>query len=248
MKIALLGDVHANLPALQAVLAHIRQQAVDAVWNTGDFVGYNAFPNEVIDQLRQTDAVSIVGNYDRKVLKFKKKKDKWQKTKRPEKYLAFKWAYKTLTKENRAYLRSLPQERRLHVSGQQILLTHGSPAAMDEALTPETPDRRFRELAQIAETDVVVCGHSHRPFARQVDGVWFINTGSVGRPDDGDPRASYAVLEIEPDDLQVKHYRLDYDIAQAVAAIQQNNFPEAFGWMLQQGRNLDEVLPLNSGQ
>jgi len=247
MKVALIGDVHANLPALHAVLAHIHQQGVKTIWNIGDWVGYNAFPNEVIDQMEQEDALSIVGNYDRKVLKFKKKKVKWAKTKRPEKYLAFKWAYKTLTKENRVFLRSLPTERRLHVSEQQILLTHGSPVAIDEALTPDTPKRRFRELAHIAGTDVVVCGHSHRPFARHVAGVWFINTGSVGRPDDGDPRASYALLQIEPDGLQVKHYRLDYDIAWAVAAIQQNNLPEAFGWMLQQGRNLDEVLRLNSG-
>ena len=247
MKIALIGDVHANLPALESVLAHIRQQNVTIVWNTGDFVGYNAFPNEVIDQLRQVDVVSIVGNYDRKVLKFKKKKSKWRQSKRPEKYLAFKWAYKTLSKKNRSYLQSLPKERRLRVNGRRILLTHGSPAATDEALTPDTPNRRFRELAQMAGTDVIICGHSHRPFARQVAGVWFINTGSVGRPDDGDPRASYAILQIEPDDLQVEHYRLDYDIVQAVKAIRQNNLPEAFAWMLQQGRNLDEVLHLNSG-
>ena len=248
MKIALIGDVHANLPALETVLAHIHRHDVDVIWNIGDWVGYNAFPNEVIDELREADAVSIVGNYDLRVLKFKKKKHKWKHTKRPEKYLAFKWAYKTLTKGNRAYLRSLPQERRLHVGEQQILLTHGSPAANNEALTPDTPKRRFRELAEMANTDVVVCGHSHSPFARHVAGVWFINTGSVGRPDDGDPRASYAILQIEPDDLQVRHYRLDYDIARAVKAIQQNDLPEAFGWMLQQGRNLDEVLRLNSNQ
>ena len=75
-----------------------------------------------------------------------------------------------------------------------------------------------------------------------------INTGSVGRPDDGDPRASYAILQIVSDDFQVEHYRLDYDIDRAVEAIQQNSLPEAFGWMLQQGRSLDEVLRLNSGQ
>jgi putative phosphoesterase len=245
MKIALIGDVHANLPALEAVLAHAGQQNVDAIWNTGDFVGYNAFPNEVIDQLRQMDAVSIVGNYDLKVLKFKKKKAKWKQAKCPLKYQAFKWAYKTLTKENGNYLHSLPKERRFRINDWRILLIHGSPAAINEALTPHTSDQRFRELARMSDSDVVICGHSHRPFARQIGGVWFINPGSVGRPDDGNPRASYAIMQIEPGKLRIKHYRLGYDIDRAVAAIQQNNLPEVFARMLWQGRNLDEILSNN---
>ncbi len=246
MKIALIGDVHANLPALETVLAHIHRQNVDAIWNIGDWVGYNAFPNQVIDRLRAEGAVSIVGNYDLKVLKFKKKKRKWKRKKRPDKYLAFKWAYKTLSKENRAYLRALPQERRLRVERWRILLTHGSPASNSEGLTAETPETRLHKLAQLAAVDVIICGHSHRPFARQVDDVWFINTGSVGRPDDDDPRAAYALLEIRPDNLQVQHYRLEYDINQAVEALQQNSLPDAFARMLQQGRNLDEVSPRQS--
>jgi putative phosphoesterase len=248
MKIALIGDVHANLPALESVLAHIRQQNVTAVWNTGDFVGYNAFPNEVINQLRQVDAVSIVGNYDLKVLKFKKKKAKWKQAKCPLKYQAFKWTYKTLTKENGNYLHSLPKERRFRIIDWRIMLIHGSPAAINEALTPHTSDQRFRELAQMSGSDVVICGHSHRPFARQIGGVWFINPGSVGRPDDGDPRATYAILQLESDKLRVKHYRLGYDIDRAVKAIRQNNLPEAFGEMLRQGRNLNEVLAENNGE
>jgi putative phosphoesterase len=242
MKVALIADVHANLPALEAVLTHAHQQNIEAIWNIGDWVGYNAFPNEVIRRLRQERAVSIIGNYDLKVLKFKKKKAKWRHTKRPEKYLAFKWAYKNLSKKNREYLRSLPKERRLRVNGQRILLTHGSPASIQEALSPDTPEKRLQKLAQMTQTDVIICGHSHRPFARQVDKVWFINTGSVGRPDDGDPRATYAILKIEPEVLQVDHHRLEYDVDRAVAALRQHQLPEAFGWMLRQGRNLDEVL------
>jgi putative phosphoesterase len=243
MKVALIGDVHANLPALEAVLTHAHQQGIEAIWNVGDWVGYNAFPNEVIHRLRQEQTASIIGNYDLKVLKYKQKKDKWRQSKRPEKYLAFKWAYKNLSKENRDYLRSLPREQRLRVAGRRILLTHGSPASTKEALTPDTPEKRLRELAQVAGAEVTVCGHSHRPFARQVDGVWFINTGSVGRPDDGDPRAAYAILQIEPGFLQVHHHRLEYDVDRAIKAIHQHNLPEAFGQMLRQGRNLDEVLP-----
>ena len=91
MKVALLGDIHANLPALEAVLNHAYGQGIDAIWNTGDWVGYNAFPNQVVTQLRESGAISIVGNYDLKVLRFKKKKKKWRHSKNPRKYLAFRY-------------------------------------------------------------------------------------------------------------------------------------------------------------
>ncbi len=245
MKVALIGDIHANLPALEAVLAHIHEQGLTKIWNVGDFVGYGAFPDEVVQRLRKTDAfsiISIVGNYDLKVLQFKQKKAKWRKKKHPQKYLAFKWAYENLSKKSRKYLRFLSQEIRMKVKGYHILLTHGSPASNSEHLTPETPEKRLRELAQTAKADIIICGHSHQPFARQVDGVWFINTGSVGRPDDGDPRACYAILEIESDKIQVQHYRVEYDVERAVAAIRERKLPEPFAQMLLQGRNLDAVL------
>lgn len=242
MKIALIGDVHANLPALEAVLTHAHEQGVEAIWNVGDFVGYGAFPDEVVQRLRKENALSIVGNYDLKVLQFKQKKKKWRKKKQPDKYLAFEWAYENLSKKSRKYLRFLSQEIRMKVKGKRVLLTHGSPASDEEPLTPDTPEKRLRELAQTAKADVIICGHSHRPFAREVDGVWFINTGSVGRPDDGDPRACYAVLEIDSKRIQVRHHRVEYDVERAVAAIREHKLPEAFAQMTLQGRNLDVVL------
>jgi putative phosphoesterase len=241
MKVAAIGDVHANLPALEAVLDHISEQEVKAIWNVGDFVGYGAFPNEVVNRLRKKGVISIVGNYDLKVLQFKEKKKKWRKKKQRPKYLAFKWAYETLSKKNRKYLRFLSQEIRMKVKGKRILLTHGSPASNEEHLTPDTSDKRLRKLAQMAKADIIICGHSHLPFARQVDGVWFINTGSVGRPDDGDPRACYAIVRFTGDEIEVQHHRIEYDVEKAVAAIREHKLPEAFAQMILQGRNLDVV-------
>lgn len=243
MKVALIGDVHANLPALEAVLAHAHRRGVEAIWNVGDFVGYGAFPDQVVRRLRQENALSIAGNYDLKALKFKKKEKKWRKSKRPEKFLAFQWARDNLSKKSRKYLRSLPQEIQLQVEGWRILLTHGSPASNEEHLTPATPEARLRDLAQMANADAIICGHSHQPFVRQVDGVWFVNTGSVGRPDDGDPRACYAILQIGPKCFQVRHYRVAYDVERAIVAIREHGLPEAFAQMMLQGRALDAVLP-----
>ncbi len=115
VKLALLGDVHANLPALEAVVVHARQRNVESIWNVGDFIGYGPFPNQVIRLLRQERAISIVGNYDLKVLEFEQKKEKWQKKKRSEKFQAAQWAFDHLSPENHEYLRSLPQERHLRV-------------------------------------------------------------------------------------------------------------------------------------
>lgn len=241
MKVALIGDVHANLPALEAVLADAQQRGVEAVWNLGDFVGYGAFPDEVVQRLQQEGALSIIGNYDVKVLKVKKKRKKWQHSKPPEKWFAFNWAYDNLSKSSRDYLKSLPKERRLEIADKRVLLTHGSPASSEEYVDSNTPEERLRGLAEMAEADIVICGHSHRAFKQKVEGVWFINTGSVGRPDDGDPRACYAIMQLRPRFFQLRHYRPEYDVEETVAAIRERGLPEAFAQMILQGRSLDAV-------
>lgn len=242
MKIALIGDIHANLPALEAVLEDARKRKVEAIWNIGDMLGYNAFPDQVVKRLRKERVVSIVGNYDLKVLKFKKKAKKWRKKKHPDKYRAFKWAWENLSKKSREYLHTLPKERRMMIAGKHILLTHGSPASNTEPLYSGMPDQRLRELAKLAEANIVICGHSHEPFARKVAGVWFVNAGSVGRSTDGDPRSSYAIMHLKaPHFFRIYHYRLDYDIERAVAAIHDNNLPPVFEQMLRQGRGLSMI-------
>lgn len=241
MKVALIGDVHANLPALEAALADAHRRGAEAVWNIGDFVGYGAFPDEVVSRLRQESALSVIGNYDLKALAAGEAKGHMAKPRPQEKRLAFRWAHDHLSEASRSFLAALPREVRLEVAGRRILLTHGSPASIDEHLWPDTPEERLRELARTAEADVVIVGHSHQPFAREAAGVWFINTGSVGRPDDGDPRACYALLSLGPRSLRVRHYRIPYDVERAVAAIRNEGLPEAFAQMTIQGRSLDAV-------
>jgi len=240
--IALIGDIHGNLPALEAILAHARKHGATAIWNVGDFVGYGVFPNEVVKLLQSEAALSISGNYDLKTLQVKEKKEKWKKSKRPEKLLAFEWAYEHLGKDSRQYLSSLPQERRFTTYGKRILITHGSPESNEEPLASETPIKRLRELAQQAQADVIIVGHSHQPFTKTVDGVLFVNTGSVGRPDDGDPRACYALLTLTPDSLSVKHYRVKYDTEKMASAVRDAGLPESFARIFLHGRSLDDLV------
>ncbi len=219
-KIAVLSDVHGNLPALEAVLADCEKHCVGQIWYLGDFVGYVPFPNEVTERLRDKNAVSIVGNYDLKFLSFARYARKCKKRKTLEMYAAFEWNYKALTGANKRYLQKLPKERRLKIAGLDVLLTHGSPADNEEGIGPMMPAERLNELSKIAKADVVLCGHTHRPFKKRAGRVLFVNAGSVGRPE-GDKRASYAIIGLSQGRVTVRHYKVEYDINRAANAIRE---------------------------
>jgi len=249
MKIALISDIHANLPALEAILKDAHKRNVEAIWNMGDILGYGAFPNQVIELAIEENIQSIIGNYDDKVLKVKEKKKDWKKGKTPEKWVAYEWTYKNLTKSNSDYLDALPNEIRLEIEGKKFLFTHASPESNEEHLAPDTPEERLEELANKADADVIIFGHSHIPFKRKVGKVWFINPGSVGRQSDGDPRTSYAILNIRhPNLFRIDHYRIEYDIERAIEAIHDSGLPELFAQMILEGRSLEKVKEKSAGK
>jgi predicted phosphodiesterase len=167
-RIVLLGDIHANLPALEAVLTHARSLGGCSIWNTGDFVGYGAFPDETVMRLQQEGATSVIGNYDLKVLKFPRRKEKWRQSKHPQKWLAFQWAYQNLSETSRAILRSLPQETVLEEG--RILLTHGSRLQTKSlSLKPRKPLAGCSTW-QLRTTGASRCCRApHQAFTRQVE-------------------------------------------------------------------------------
>lgn len=237
VKIALIGDVHGNLPALEAVLQDARNRGAIAVLDAGDAVGYGPFPDETVLHLRRQRVLSVIGNYDRQALAARRSKKGLPKN--PEKRFAVRWAGRHLSKQARAYLASLPEHRRLALGDRRLLLCHGSPEVIDEYLDTNTPAYRLAEIAGSAGADIVVSGHAHRPAAREVAGVWFVNTGSVGRPDDGDPRACYALLQLDP--FSVCHLRVPYNVDRTVAAAFEQGFPPSFARMFREGRSLEAV-------
>ena len=122
MTIALTADIHGNLPAFDAVLEHARLQSARAIWCLGDFVGYGPFPEEVVQHIQQEYILSTIGEFDRKVLRFKRRRDKWRTSKGADEYLALEWAYERLSKGSRRYLRFLSQEMRLTLRSKRVLL------------------------------------------------------------------------------------------------------------------------------
>ena len=241
IKIVLISDVHANLPALEAVFEHAGRIGYDFIWNLGDYVGYGPYPQEVVQVLRNREALAVVGNYDLKVLDFDKKKKKWKRTKNPIKYQAFRWARRHLDKKSRAYLAGLPLNLRVPWQNRRILLTHASPDSKEEPISPLTSSDRLRELGMIAEADLILSGHSHQEFQADIDHCQFINPGSVGRPGDGDPRASYALLEMQGGRVRPRFFRVTYDVDRTVGALREKGLPEIFEQVFLQGRSLDDL-------
>ncbi len=228
-KIAIFADIHGNIHALDAVIADARGRGIDMFLNAGDLVGYGVFPNEVIDVLRSIGVPSVVGNYDIEVIEGHKKP-------RGEKEIIFNFSIRTLSKSSKAYLGSLPKSLRLEFKGKRWLMTHGSPESINEHIYMNTSEIRLRSLAKKARADVIIVGHSHRPFCRTVDSMTFINPGSVGRPDDGNPKASYAIVGADP--LSVDLIRVGYDLEAAVHAIRKKDLPENLAQMLLHGVSL----------
>jgi putative phosphoesterase len=238
ITVAVLSDVHGNLPAIEAALADCNNRDIDRIWNLGDFVGYVPFPNEVIERLRDSGALSIIGNYDLKVLSFARKKQQWKKQKSADKFAVFEWNYKALSRTNRKYLGALPKTRRIKIAGLTVLLTHGSPASENEGILATMPARRLKELAVMAEADVILAGHTHRPMTRRTGKVIFLNPGSVGQPE-GDPRASYMVLRFANGRVTIKHHLVKYNIAEAAAAIRRAALSAGLIDVLEKAAGLD---------
>ena len=233
VKIAVLSDIHANLQAFKRVVSDAETRGVDTFLNAGDSIGFGPYPNEVIELLSEKNVISIVGNYDLKVIEGKVK-DKGEKN------LALKFARKELAKSCESYLFSLPHELRVEVAGKRLLVTHGSPESIEEHICHDTPIERLKILAEAAKADVIIVGHSHEQFQIKANGTIFVNPGSVGRPGDGNPQAAYAVLSFNP--FNVELVRLDYNVEDATDALRKKGLPESLSQMLLRGESLDTII------
>jgi putative phosphoesterase len=228
MRIAIFSDIHANLPALEAVLAHIRAQQFEAVYCLGDLVGYAPFPNEVIERIRDEEIPTIMGNYDDGVgferddcgCAYREADEK----RRGDQSLA--WTKAHVTADNKAFLRTLLPEIRFEADRRRVLLVHGSPRKMNEYLLEDRPLSSFQRLAASSNADVIIYGHTHKPYTKLVDNVLFVNVGSVGKPKDGDWRACYAILSTETPD--VRFVRVEYDLVRVTTAIRASELPPEF--------------------
>jgi predicted phosphodiesterase len=246
MKYALLSDIHANLPALEAVFAELDTRSdVDAIYHLGDLVGYAPWPDDVVQLLKDRAIPGIAGNYDSTTATdFAHCGCRYEDARQEElAHVSYEWTRAHVTPETKQYLGSLPfriDVRPLggHVAGPRLILLHGNPVLNTVYWTEERSDRFCLHMADTVSAktgDVIAFGHTHRPWHREVDGIHFVNTGSVGRPKDGDPRAGYALVTMDGTNVDVEMVRVDYDIARAADGISASDLPDDFADVLRTG-------------
>ena len=246
MRYALFSDVHANLPALEAVLADIaRRPGIDAVHHLGDLVGYAPWPNETVALIRERGIAGIAGNYDSTVgMAYKHCGCRYEDAEQERlSHESFGWTLTHVSDATRRYLAELPYRLDIrtgggHQAGPTVMLVHGTPTLNTVYWTRDRADGFATQMAAVAGArsgDVIAFGHTHVPWSRSVDGIHFVNTGSVGRPKDGDWRAGYVLLDVEPGRAVVDVVRVEYDIDRAVAGIRASALPVAFADYLRTG-------------
>jgi putative phosphoesterase len=226
-RVAVITDIHANLPALEAVLEAIGSTDVDAVYCGGDLVGYGPHPNEVCRLIEQRGIPTIYGNYDYAIARdlddcgcaYRDQHD------RELGQLSVAWTLEHTDRRSKNFMHWLPFDLRFELGGRRVRLVHGSPRKVNEYLFADKPARTFERIAAGADCDMLVFGHTHQPWVRSYGGVLFVNCGSVGKPKDGDTRASYAVLRREAGEVVADIDRVEYDVASVAREVGEAGLP-----------------------
>jgi putative phosphoesterase len=216
MRILLLADIHANWPALQAVIS---AEKFDLCISLGDLVDYGLEPVPCIAWVRNNARYAIRGNHDHGVAQ-----NVVCNGKTGYKYLAS--VTRTVTREllsepDLRYLGRLPVTRTITLDEHRFLLAHATPRDPMDEYAPADADFWTRRLQNV-DAEVVCVGHTHQPFVLEVDHKLVINPGSVGQPRDGDPRASYAVL----DDSRIELKRVEYPIDETIRVVMASSLPD----------------------
>ncbi len=256
MTIALFSDIHANLPALQAFFKDVEARNPDSLYCLGDLVGYNIWPNEVINEIRKRKIPTIAGNYDFGIGRASNDCGCAYKTddEKANGAVSISFTNEIVKDDERAYLRTLPAhikvEFQLNNDKLNLLLVHGSPRKINEYLFEDRDEKSMLRIMEQADADIMCFGHTHKPYHRIMDGGvdgqhhfrHAINIGSVGKPKDGNPQGGYVMLTIndnssvlDRESLQVEFIRFDYDIETAAKAVENCPLPNAYAESLRKG-------------
>lgn len=235
MRVAFVSDIHGNLPALQAVLADIDQRgAIDVLVGGGDFAFGGAYPQRCIDTVRSRDMQCVRGNTDEWVVESATAGRVMAKGYDPKDahspaLLAIDdWVAKALDTASVRFLIDLPIAwRATGSSGQRLVFVHATPWSTHPIVMPDASDDLLTRMLDEAEADVLVYGHIHHAYARQVNGRTVACAGSVGIPLDGDPRPAYLIAADDGAGWSLEHVRLDYDRDSYLADLARSGMPNA---------------------
>jgi putative phosphoesterase len=236
-RVAVITDIHANLPALKAALERIDALGIGRVYCGGDLVGYGPHPNEVCALIEDRAIPTIYGNYDYAIARDLHDCGCAYITPHDREIgqLSVEWTLVNTGQAAKDFMRNLPFDLRFEVDGTAVHLVHGSPRKVNEYLFEDKPNTLYERLAAAEQDDVLVFGHTHKPWVREYGGVRFVNCGSVGKPKDGDPRAGFAVLRPDGDHLAVSIERVEYGVRPVAAEIEAVGLPSELAGSLLAG-------------
>ena len=247
MRYALISDIHANLPALEAVLADIAAKPdIGATYHLGDLVGYAPWPNEVAARLARDKIAGVAGNYDSTVATdYKHCGCRYEDPRQEElSHLSYEWTRAHVSADTKRFLGGLPFRIELrplggHIAGPTATLLHGNHVLNTVYVDEERPDSFLEKMGSGAGAhagDIICFGHTHKPWHRIIGNIHFVNTGSVGRPKDGDWRAGYVLLDVDArPSVNVELVRVEYDVERAARAILESDLPNEFADHLRTG-------------
>jgi putative phosphoesterase len=232
--VAVITDIHGNLHALEAVLSRIETLGIEDAYCGGDLVGYGPWPNEVCRLLEERAVPTIYGNYDHSIARDMEDcgcayRDPHEQA-LGERSIA--WTLEHTDPASKDFMRELPFDLRFELAGKRVRLVHGSPRKVNEYLFEDKPAHTFERIARGAECDVLVFGHTHKPWIHEYGGVLFVNCGSVGKPKDGDPRGGFAVLEDAGGEVEARIERFEYDVDRVAREIGPSGLPAEYGEQL----------------
>jgi len=227
---AVITDIHANLPALEASLARLEELGIERIYCGGDLVGYGPHPNEVCRLIEERGIPTIYGNYDYAIARdlddcgcaYVDQHDRELGQKSVE------WTLAHTDQRSKDFMRELPFDLRFDVGDSPVHLVHGSPRKVNEYLFEDKPASLYERLAAAEEADTLVFGHTHKPWVREYGGVLFVNCGSVGKPKDGDPRAAFAIVRPGDRHPEVTIERVRYDAETVAREVAAAGLPEEY--------------------
>lgn len=229
MEIGVVSDIHANLPAFESVLEQLRERAVADIICAGDIVGYYGSPNEVVKMFKKNSIKAVRGNHDDAVL------NGTPQDLQDSARFTVNWTRKAISREAKSYLRSLPITRTDKVEDTTIYVAHGSPRSpLTDYIYEDDIDPGYIDKNFAYSPDIVVHGHTHLSYVTEVGQTTFVNPGSVGQPRDGEPSASYAIIDTKYG--TAARYRTEYDISKTIETLEKNGLPSDLGRRLLEGK------------
>lgn len=238
MKFAVFGDIHGNIEALRAAYYAAQQAGAEKIYHLGDLGGYSPFVNEVVGFLIEHKISGVQGNYDEAVANDRehcgcKAEEPLQEEMANR---SFAWTKAHVLPATREFMRRLPTEINFTAGGKNVWLFHATPTKNNLYWFEDRPEKFFREMAEKGDGDIMIYGHTHKPYRKDFGGRTFINAGSVGKPKDGDPRACVTMIDITSSKVNVEFLRVPYDVEKTAKAIIESGLPEYFAARLKEAK------------